>query len=479
LLGAPASQANGRFPRAERVLERNGNPSELALGATYGLLLTNDHGVEWRHVCELGFAFAFDEIDPVLGVFSDDAMLVKGSRSLNRAPSPYCAFEPVLGGSGTETVVDFSLDRGAVDRVVALEMLRADGGGVVNQLFVSTDAARTFVPYGEPLPETEVAFGITVDIAPSDARRLYVSATGKAVSQIFARSDDGAVSWTTAELPMGDEEYPYIAAVDPENPDHVYVRTDLWATDAEGIFQASDALFYSDDGGETFRELFRAAGKLFGFALSPDGSQVVIGYGDPVDPSRMVDSAVLGIYRADTSDFTFEKIYEGSVSCLAWTPAGLYACTPEDPRGHALGIAPNADFELATPDPFTPLLALPDVRPLDCPACTSGAACLPEWPQTCAVFGNCDAGAVATATGGTACTSGGGAGVATGGAGGSAAGSSGAANSGGTKQESSAEPGSDGSCGCRAPGIRANAASAATSLLALLLLARRRFRRDS
>ncbi|HEX6765043.1 MAG TPA: MYXO-CTERM sorting domain-containing protein [Polyangiaceae bacterium] len=474
LLGAPASEANGRFPRGELLIERNGNSNELTLGATYGLLFTNDRGVEWRHVCELGFAFAFDEIDPVLGVFSDEAMLVKGSRSLNRAPAPYCAFEPVLGGSNTETAVDFTLDRTTLDRVVALEMLRGDGGGVVNQLFVSTDAARTFVPYGEPLPDMDVAFGITVDVAPSDARRIYVSATGRTASQVFARSDDGAASWTTVDLMMSDEEYPYIAAVDPQDPDHVYVRTDFWATDDQGIVQANDGLFYSDDGGRNFRLLYRAAGKLFGFALSPDGSEVLIGYGDPVDPSRQVDEAALGIYRASTSDFMFEKIYEGSVSCLAWTAAGLYACTPQDTRGYALGIAPNADFDLATPDPFTPLLELPDVRPLDCPACTSAADCLPEWPQACAVFGNCDAGTVAPATGGTTCTSGGASSGGAGGVGGNAAGAGGTSGVGASNNRPPSEPPSDSSCGCRAVGAGASAGSFATFLVAFVALARRR-----
>ena len=49
----------------------------------------------------------------------------------------------------------------------------------------------------------------------------------------------------------------------------------------DGALTAHDALLYSGDGGATWTEVFRSRAKLFGFALSPDGSEVLIGYGDP------------------------------------------------------------------------------------------------------------------------------------------------------------------------------------------------------
>ena len=36
--GERPALANGRFPRAQRLLEDNGNPERLVLAATYGLL---------------------------------------------------------------------------------------------------------------------------------------------------------------------------------------------------------------------------------------------------------------------------------------------------------------------------------------------------------------------------------------------------------------------------------------------------------
>src|SRR6187431_1156414 len=118
LLASPGASANGRFPRAERLLEGPGDPNRLVLAATYGILVTADRGGEWRHICELGFAFANAEIDPVVATFSDGSMLVRGIRSLNRADAPFCEFEPVLGATGTETVADFTLDPSVNDRVL-------------------------------------------------------------------------------------------------------------------------------------------------------------------------------------------------------------------------------------------------------------------------------------------------------------------------------------------------------------------------
>jgi hypothetical protein len=436
-----AAFGNGRFPRAQRLIEDNGDGDRLTLAATYGLLVTNDRGSEWRHSCELGYAFSIDELDPLVEMPPDGALLVTAAHSLNRAVPPFCAFEPVLGGAGTEAVVDYALDAGDRTRVLAVLMSSGDGG-IVNALYESLDAGRTFAPFGAPLPASEVAFAVTLDIAPSDPNRIYVSAAGRAEPELLLRSDDAGARWTTTPLAVAPEEYPYIAAVHPTDPDVLYVRTDFWKLDEQGVLTANDALLHSEDGGATFREIHRAAGKLFGFALSSDGTELVIGYGDPVESSRRVDPEVLGIYRASTADHVFAKIYDGSVSCLTWTQNGLYVCTSQAERGFALGIAASADFELTTEHPLTPLLDLAAVKgPIDCPAESSGAACRERWSESCSIFGNCDAGT---------------------------AGDGGTTGSPGTKSASTNDP----SCGCRTAGARTRSGLPAFGALVVATLAR-------
>ena len=64
---------------------------------------------------------------------------------------------------------------------------------------------------------------------------------------------------------------------------------------------ANDALLYSSDGGATWKELLRQNAKLLGFALSPDGTAILAGYGDPVESGYYVDSTVTGAYLAGRS----------------------------------------------------------------------------------------------------------------------------------------------------------------------------------
>ena len=449
--------ANGRFPRAQRLREDNSDAERLVLGATYGLLVTRDRGAEWRHVCELGYAGSIDDIDPLVEIPPDGAILVTAAHSLNRSTSPFCAFEPVLGGAGTETVVDYAMDPSDRNHVVALFM-RSGDGGVVSELYQSFDAGRTFSSFGAPLPE-EVAFSVTFDLTASDPNRFYVTAAGRTAPELFVRSDDRGASWTASPLALEPEEHAYIAAVHPTDADVLYVRTDLWALDEFNVLVANDGLFHSDDGGESFREVHRAKGKLFGFALSPDGSEVLVGYGDPVDSTASVDPAALGIYRARASDHVFSKIFEGPVSCLAWTENGIYVCTSQSERGFALGFAENADFDLGIADPLTPLLDLPSVRPLECDPSSQGAVCGEDWPMNCAALGACDGGVAGSASGGSAGN------AASGSAGG------GASGAGATKETENSEP----SCGCRAADARRSAF--APLLLAFGVLAGRRLRR--
>jgi hypothetical protein len=444
-LAAPEhALANGRFPRAQRLTEVKGDSNTLVLSATYGILLTTDRGGTWRHLCELGFAFSIDEVDPLVEVVGDGGMVVQVSRSLNRAAAPFCEFRPTLGGGGSERVVDFALDREDPTRLVALMVGRSEQGVVENRLFVSEDSGISFGVMGAALPAEAITFGQTLDAAPSDGSRLYVSGIDAEGRGVVLRSSDAGESFESTVLPLEVGEQPYIAAVHPTDPDVIYVRTDTWTANADGVLEANDALLYSDDGGQSFLEVHRAAAKLFGFALSPDGSQVLIGYGDPVAPSRAVDANAVGIYRANAGEHEFTKIYEGAVSCLTWTAASLYACTSQVERGFALGVAPDAEFELEDAEPFAPLLDLTQVAgPFECPACSTSGVCAATWNETCAVFGSCE-----TSAGGAAsndeCVAGATAdGVA--GYGGAA----GETSAGGEGAKSAPPTSEEGGCGCR------------------------------
>jgi MYXO-CTERM domain-containing protein len=500
LLAASPSHANGRFPLSQRLFQEQGNPDHLYLSATFGLLVSRDRGQNWYHVCESALTPELLESDILFEVMPDGAMLTALVRPLSVSTDCGCTWQPVLGMGKTDWVKDIA--KAGQNSVVAL---MSDG------IARSTDGGRTWSDVA-PIAVTGGFQTFTLDAAPSDPMRLYVSITLNAdpdagvpqTTPALLVSDDGGESWSTRSMTgalSGDQ--PFIAVVHPTNPNIVYVRTDNWsANDETGVDDANDGLFVTDDAGVTFREVLRKGGKLFGFALSPDAQTVLAGYGDPVQATRNVYPEELGIYRASTTDHTFTLAINSPVSCLTWNRSGLYACFDE-----LVGLSTDGSVP-PTISGFTPVLAYADVRgPLAC----NGPVCLADWQEgredVAAVCERLDAecdvdpaenvitcsaptgGAGGMGAGGAGATAGsalGGAtaggsvpaagmGGATTGAGGASTGGSTA--TGGAQGDDDSDGDSSSSCGCRSP--RAMGGRGAAAALALLLLFGLRRRRRS
>ena len=486
-LAVPAL-ANGRFPESQRLLEHPGNPDRLYLTATFGLLVTEDRGKNWYTICEEAFALKFLEGDPLLEVMPDGSLIGGIHDTLNRSADCGCTWKTTLAASAKEYVVDISVDR-STGAVLALV---ADSTTFPTRFSVSEsmDRGQTWNKLSD-LP-VEIVNGLTIDVAPSDSSRVYVTGVtynypdNPAVALLAVSNDHGA-TWQTREIQGASASAtPYIAAVDATHPDRLYVRTDEWLD--FGDYAANDALLHSDDAGQTWRELDRRPAKLFGFALSPDGATVLIGYGDPVQSGgRTVNPDEMGIYTASTSTFSFAKIFAGAVGCLRWTSNGLYVCLTENhpdlpTPGMSLGFSPTVDFTLATQNPLTSLLGVKQVRgPLACTA----SVCADNWktgmdavaPLCQLLQASCDvdpsvnvlsclAQPDAGAAGGASGTGGSGAGGNVTGAGGS----TGAGGAGG---------GTSGGCGCAAgPSPSQDGGLATIALVALAIGFRRRGHRS-
>ena len=365
------ASANGRFPRAQRLLEHPTDPNRLYLTATYGLLTTGDRGRNWYYVCEAAFALKFLEGDPLLEIVADGSLLGGIFDTENRSGDCGCSWRTVLGESASEIVIDMARDRaGGLVAIIRDDSMAASGVTLVE----STDAGQTWRKLSD-LPGG-VTDAFTVDVAPSDPSRIYISAfireTGAVV---LLASKDRAGSWEQLDIPGADVmAQAYIAAVHPTDADRIFVRIDNWNFDAE--FTAQDSLLHSNDGGRTWTQVLQRQAKLYGFALSADGKTVLAGYGDPNEAGgRTTNPDDNGIFKASTDDFVFEKIFSATISCLTWNATGVYVCTSKFP-GMAVGFAPNAGFTLGMPNPFTPLLDVKDVHgPLSCVA----SVCQETW----------------------------------------------------------------------------------------------------
>lgn len=487
------AHANGRFPRAERLLIDPDDAQHWVLAATYGLLVTIDGGKSWHHVCETAFAEPGLLTDPVVAFMPGGVLLTSIFESFSRSVDSGCDFKPTLAHQMGQAVPDFTVD---ADGTVLAALIATSDGKAVNQLQESVDAGRHFRALGPSLPDA-LRLVATLDAAPSDPKRLYVSGLGEGGVGLLLRSDDRGQTFESFSLPTdaASGEVPYIAAVDPKNPDALWVRTDVWKYDElAGVSMAGDALFYSSDGGEHFTELLRAQGKLYGFALAPDGENLLLGYGDPVEGGgRSVNPDDLGIYQGPAATGPLEKVWSGPVSCLTWNAEGIFACTSQIDLGFSLGRATVASLKLEGAAAFEPSLSLMEVAgPLDCPSCATGSHCRETWEATCTAWGreDCDEPLPENTNSAGSCepddASGGAGGVATDpgepgvGSGGKASSGSGGSgpvtSTGGDPSTSTSPPKSnEAGCGCSVP-QRAPSAWGSLLLLMAALGRRRRIR---
>lgn len=403
-LSSQAAWANGRFPRAQRLVQDPSRPDVMALYGTYGLLVSND-GHSWSHVCEAATG-PFSGEAPLLELLPGAQLVLSSETGLRSSVGSACDWQALLEPTLPSAVSDITRDPSDADALWALLSEPDVKVGYQTALQRSTDAGATWTT-SKRVPLEVVAQGVTLDVPAARAASVYVSGLDTARQGVFARSDDAGETWAAWPLAgTSSEATPYLAAIDASDADRIFVRTDA-LKDHEGQLQPDDALLFSSDGGQSFARVYARRAKLLGFALSPDGQTVLAGYGDPVLYAYTVEPEQTGLYRARLADLLadpngtadhFEKIFAGSVTCLRWTDAGLYACLAQAEQGFELGRADDAGFSLATAQPFSKLLDLREVSPAACPASSSAGPCSSDqslgWPFVCTKLGaDCSAGA--------------------------------------------------------------------------------------
>ncbi|XYH92473.1 hypothetical protein ACMHYB_31920 [Sorangium sp. So ce1128] len=393
----PAS-ANGRYPAAGQILVDPSDPDHIAVRATYGLLVTRDGGERWSWICEGAIGYSGFE-DPMMVITGDGSILAGLFDGLSATHDGGCQWEMAEGELAQRNIVDLSIDRAAPTSAILLGSSVMASDAIVTQVWESKDDGRAWTQTGADLPSTFL--GVTLDSAPSDPRRIYVSGrwNGPTFQGIVKRSSDRGATWEDFDVPGSDDRnLPYLGAVDPIDPDIVYVRRD-----GDG----ADALLVSKDGGATWREVFQAT-SLLGLALSPDGMMIAAGSDED------------GLWIAPTATLEFTRTGQLGVRCLTWTDQGLFACADELVDGFTAGVSTDGGKT------FSPLMTL-DRLCGPPPACGSesstGQTCPPLWPSTASFIGatgSCDAGAGSSAASSGTGASAGGSEATAGGAGASA-----------------------------------------------------------
>ncbi|HVY25841.1 MAG TPA: hypothetical protein VHB79_04790 [Polyangiaceae bacterium] len=328
LLAVQPARANGRYPLSNQLVVGPKDASYIAVRATFGLVLSRDHGKSWHWVCEAAAQFVNGE-DPPIEVTADNSVIVASSSAFTTSPDFGCNW--ALPESD-QVIVDSDVDRSDPKRVVSSASL-FDAGKYSFALRQSLDNGATWQPFGVAAE----GYVLTLAIAPSQPQRIYVSTTvlGTGTPSVVRTDDDGA-TWHPFVLPADGGPVPYIAAIDPLDADRIYVRA---PTTASG-----DVLFVSENAGKDWKLILQAKGTLAGFALSPDGAQIAVG--GPTDPVQI----------ASATDYAFSKVNDLGVTCLTWTSDGIFACADQATAGFSVGLSTDegASFEpLFVPNELT------------------------------------------------------------------------------------------------------------------------------
>lgn len=354
------AHANGRYPKADQLVVMPDHPDFLVVRATFGLLISSDTGQSWDWVCERAMGYSGIQ-DPSLALMEGGTILAGLDEGLARASNAGCNWGFSEADLGDAPVIDVTVPRTRPSSALALIWdPRAGDGGYSSRILSSDDNARTFVPYGNAIDPSVLV--LTLDTAGSDAHRVYASGTrtvGEAREGLLFSSNDDGEHWTEHPVPFDPklEQGVYIAAIDPNDANVLYLRTSSVST---------SRLLVTRDGGETFRVAY--SGSLLAFALSPDGSQLYFGGED-------------GLHAGTAADLKFEQRSQLRLLCLAATGSTLYACSDEH-NGFTVGASTDGGFS------FEPKLHLNTVRgPLACTESAASASCAGEWPATRARLG--------------------------------------------------------------------------------------------
>jgi hypothetical protein len=395
-LSVPAA-ANGRFPASNQLVFSSSDKNLIVLRTSYGILPSHDNGSTWGFVCEdaLGLGTTATE-DPSVGLTANNALIAGVSKGLNVSPDVGCNWNCIgQNGLSGQAIADIAVRPDAPTSAVAITktFFETDSGAeeTTSEVYETTDNGVTWTQIGTPIDPTVVVQ--TIDVAPGDAKRLYVSGTrgyGAAKTASLFVSTDHGMTWNEKPLPSAQYDYTtedsvYIGAVDPSNIDRVYLRSSgiltggrsrlTVVTNASTTAQFATAQIFTVEAGMSGE----MTGELLGFALSPDGQKVFVGTKED------------GLWEASASDLKFTQKSTKVIQCLATRGNELWACSAAV-SGFVAGVSTDDGVTFTPKLPLIgslsgPIACAPNAMGAACNTTQNSSQCGPAYDSFCGFYG--------------------------------------------------------------------------------------------
>jgi len=367
--------ANGRPPGTSSITFRHGHESDIAVGLTFGLLISHDAGNTWAWICESAVGYG-GTYDPDYAFSASGALFASTFDGL-KVSRDSCTFGGTSSGTAFVATQLFGPDNALY---VAASQVADPAHGIPGDfnIYRSTDDGKTFPTIGQP--PGAVSWWQSLAVAPSDPERLYLtgyrfvpdpSGPGTVKEQLVFRSDNGGTSWIA--LPITDFTVMPNSAIDivgiaKDNPDHLYARVELDDN------QVSDSIYRSTDKGAHWTKINHKQTAIKAFLVRDNGDLIA-------------GTQVLGaeISRDDGDSWT-ALVDPPHMNCLVENAAHeIWACTqnygrPTVPSDDA-GIMKTTDLVN-----WTKVLRYQDLK--DAMPCAAGTiqqdTCAALWCATCA-----------------------------------------------------------------------------------------------
>ncbi len=304
--------ANGRSPATATIHFRRGMEHEIAVGLTFGLLVSRDSGATWHWMCEdaIGYGGTYD---PDYELTSSGALFATTFDGV-KVMRDGCTFGPTAGTKFVSAVA-----QGADGK---LYHAAADTPSTTNpgdsRIYRSDDDGMTW-PISA-MPGVLNDWWQSLEVTPSNPGRLYLTGyrfvpiPGGGTTKVFLlfRSDDAGQSWQalpTNQLATMSNSTIEIAGISHTDPDLVFARVKLEDN------AAADALYRSTDGGMTWTRILRKPTAI-AFVVRRNGE-------------LLAATQASGAVRSTDNGTTWTDLVSvPHINCLAENSAGeVWACT--------------------------------------------------------------------------------------------------------------------------------------------------------